>query len=422
LTELRSLRLAGNRITVDAAGNQRLASLSMLQRLDLNFNPLGQVPELSGLPHLREVSLRATGLQALPEEAQMPWRGLVDIRENQIRQLNGDLRSLRNRLQRVSVHDNPLDEASEALVARNSTVAATHRNDSYRHAVADGNLLERWMGAADDAMRSQRTQIWTHLSQESQSTDLFRFLADFAHSDDFLDHPRYYRARVWRILELCADNTDVREAVFWQTQGRRTCEDRLLLILSQLEVRAHIALHAAGEGGRRAEATLLRLGRSLYRLDEVDSIAARHIQEMRQNPYTAVDDIEVYLAYRVHLADRLDLPAQPRHMNYIEHSGVSSMQITRAGATVLAGENTNVLSQALAQREFWQGYVRNRYPERFEALAAPFHEQLEAYEHQAGESGEQQYIEHAAALMEALNGEERALYLELAKEAYEREG
>ncbi|MNH47736.1 hypothetical protein D3C79_1111370 [compost metagenome] len=66
--------------------------------------------------------------------------------------------------------------------------------------------------------------------------------------------------------------------------------------------------------------------------------------------------------------------------------------------------------------------MRNRYHERFEALAAPFHEQLEAYERQAGESGEQQYIEHAAALMEALNGEERALYLELAKEAYEREG
>ncbi|MFF5864917.1 NEL-type E3 ubiquitin ligase domain-containing protein [Pseudomonas sp. NPDC012596] len=422
LTELRSLRLAGNRITVDAAGNQRLASLSMLQRLDMNYNPLGQVPELAGLPHLREVSLRATGLEALPEEAQMPWRGLVDVRENQIRQLNGDLRSLRNRLQRLSVHDNPLDEASEALVARSSTVAATHRNDSYRHAVADSTLLERWMGAADDAMRSQRTQIWTQLSQESQSTDLFRFLADFARSDDFLDHSRYYRARVWRILELCADNTDVREAVFWQTQGRRTCEDRLLLILSQLEVRAHIALHAAGEGGRRAEATLLRLGRSLYRLDEVDSIAARHIQEMRQNPYAAVDDIEVYLAYRVYLADRLGLPAQPRHMNYIEHSGVSSTQITRAGTTVLAGENTDVLSQALAQREFWQGYVRNRYPERFEALAAPFHEQLEAYERQAGETGEQQYIEHAAALMEALNGEERALYLELAKEAYEREG
>ena len=421
LTELRTLRLAGNQITIDAAGNRRLASLSMLQQLDLNYNPLGQVPDLAGLGHLREVSLRATGLQAVPDQGLMPWRGLVDVRDNQIRQLNGDLRSLRDRLQRLSMHDNPLDEASEELMARSSTIMTIHRRESYHHAIAENTLLERWMGAPDGDLRTQRTQVWTSLSEEPQSADLFRFLADFASSDDFLDHPRYYRARVWRILELCADNTDVREAVFWQTQGRRTCEDRLLLILSQLEVRTHIALHAAGEGGARAEATLLRLGRSLYRLDEVDSIAARHIQEMRQDPFAAVDDIEVYLAYRVHLADRLDLPAQPRNMNYLQHSGVTRTRIMRAGTSVLAGENTDVLSQALAQREFWQGYVRNRYPERFEALAAPFHEQLEAYELQAGDSGEQQYLERAAALMEALNAEERALYLELARNAYGRE-
>lgn len=33
----------------------------------------------------------------------------------------------------------------------------------------------------------------------------------------------------------------------------------------------------------QAEQTLLRLGRSLYRLDQVDSIAARHIQELRRD-------------------------------------------------------------------------------------------------------------------------------------------
>lgn len=419
-TELRTLRLSGNRITVDDAGSQRLASLTLLRQLDLNYNPLGQVPDLSGLRNLREVSLRATGLQGLPDDGLMPWRGLVDVRENQIRQVNGHLRSLSDRLQRVSVHDNPLDEGSQELLA-SSSVAAAQRRHSYQHAIADNTLLDRWVGDVNDDVRIRRAQVWTMLSEEPQSADLFRFLADFAGSDDFLDHPRYYRARVWRILELCADNTDVREAVYWQTQGQRTCEDRLLLILSQLEVNTHIALHTAGEEGARAEATLLRLGRSLYRLDAVDSIAARHIQEMRQDPFAAVDDIEVYLAYRVHLAEMLDLPAQPRHMNYFEHSGVTRARIMRAGNTVIAGENIDVLSNALAQREFWQGFVRNLNPERFEALAAPYHEQLEAYERQAGESGEQQYLEHAAALMEALNSEERALYLALAKEAYGRE-
>ncbi len=417
LTELRTLRLAGNQITVDLEGRRRLSGLAMLQQLDLNYNPLGQVPDLSGLRHLREVSLRATGVQGVPRDTQVPWRGLVDLRENQIRQVSGDLRSLNDRLQRLSLHDNPLNEASEALLARTSDPS---RRQSYHHAIADANLQDRWMGSPPESTRIQRMQLWSALSEQPESADLFRFLADFAGSDDFVDHPRYYRARVWRILELCAHNTDVREAVFWQTQGRGTCEDRLLLILSQLEVRAHIAL-SAGEEAERAEATLLRLGRSLYRLDQVDSIAARHIQEMRQDPYASVDDIEVYLAYRVQLADRLDLPAQPRQMHYLEHSGVSRTRVMRAGTAVIAGENIEVLSNALAQREFWQGYVRNRYPDRFEALAAPFHEQLEEYERQAGESGEQVYLERAAALMEALIAQERALYLELAKEAYGRE-
>ena len=421
-TELRSLRLAGNQISVDAQGSQRLASLSMLQVLDLNYNPLGQVPDLSGLRHLREVSLRATELQTLPGDDVMPWRGLVDLRDNQIRQVNGHLRALGARMGRLSLHDNPLDEASAASLAESLGDSSVNRSPSYHHAIADAGLQDQWLGSANEPVRARRVQIWNQLAEEPQSVDLFRFLADFASSDDFLDHPNYYRARVWRILELCTDNTDVREAMFWQAQGRRTCEDRLLLILSQLEVRAHIALHSPGEGApMQAEQTLLRLGRSLYRLDQVDSIAARHIQELRRDPYAVVDDIEVYLAFRVNLADRLDLPAQPRSMNYPEHSRVTAADARRAGAQVLAGENREVLSQALAQREFWQGYVRNRYAERFDALAEPFHEQLEQAEGEVGEAGEQHYLERAAALMEALNAQERALYLELAREAYGRE-
>ncbi|MCE5977490.1 NEL-type E3 ubiquitin ligase domain-containing protein [Pseudomonas sp. JR33AA] len=421
LSGLRSLRLSGNRITIDSAANGRLASLSMLQVLDLNYNPLGQVPDLSGLRHLREVTLRATGLDGLPAQDHMPWRGLIDVRENRIRQINGELRTLDARLRRMSLHDNPLDQASEASIDASRSESSATRSNSYRHAIADGDVREQWLGEAPEGLRNRRMQIWTQLSEDPQSTDLFRFLADFAGSEDFQGHPRYYRSRIWQILELCTDNTDVREAVYWQTQGPRTCEDRLLIILSNLEVRAHIALHSAGAGMAQAEQTLLRLGRSLYRLDQVDTIAARHIEEMRRDPHIVVDDIEVYLVYRVNLADRLDLPAQPRHMHYAEYSRVTADQIRRAGAQVLAGENPEELSRSLAQREFWQGFVRNRYPQRFEALAAPYHEQLEQAEQEAGSRGEQHYLDRAATLMEALSAEERALYLELARAAYLRQ-
>lgn len=166
---------------------------------------------------------------------------------------------------------------------------------------------------------------------------------------------------------------------------------------------------------------MLRLGRSLYRLDQIDRIAARHIQFVEQNPYALVDDVEVYLAYRINLAGRLDLPGQPLNMHYADYSGLTGADILRAGTEVLEGENIEVLSASLAEREFWQSYVRNRYPERFEALVAPYHERLAAYESEADSTGEQVYLTRADELMRRLNADERALYLELARDAYGRE-
>jgi len=141
---------------------------------------------------------------------------------------------------------------------------------------------------------------------------------------------------------------------------------------------------------------------------------------MRRDPYARVDDIEVYLAYRVNLANRLGLPAQPSYMNYPEFSDVSSRQIRLAGERVLAGGRLDVLAAALAQREFWQSFVRSHYRERFEALAAPFHQRLETAERTVGEHGEQVYLQQAAALKAELDAHEQALYHELAVEAYSR--
>ncbi|WP_060477853.1 NEL-type E3 ubiquitin ligase domain-containing protein [Pseudomonas monteilii] len=422
LTSLRTLNLAGNRLTLDASGVSRLAMLSMLRELDLSANPLGNVPDLSRLQHVRVLSLRATGLQTIPSARELPWRGLTDLRENQIRQVTGHVASLQARLHRLALHDNPLEPVSESLLESLSEQTPTaSRRGSYQHADADSKCMNQWLGEGSQSARLHRTEVWERLQQEPQSTDLFRFLADFAASDDFRRHPRYYRARVWRVLELCAENTDVREAIFWQAAGPRSCEDQLLFLLSQIEIRGIIALSGAGEGRAQDEATLLRLGRSLYRLDQIDRIAARHIQFVEQNPYALVDDVEVYLAYRINLAGRLDLPGQPLNMHYADYSGLTGADILRAGTEVLEGENIEVLSASLAEREFWQSYVRNRYPERFEALAAPYHERLAAYESEADSTGEQVYLTRADELMRRLNADERALYLELARDAYGRE-
>lgn len=420
LGQLRVLRLGRNRIALGPRATETLGRLAQLEVLDLSSNPLGLMPDLSGLRGLREVYLRGTGLQDLGDGAQLPWRGLADFRENQIREVSAQLQTLGGRLQQLYLHDNPLDEVSRRLLNEASGMGEGAGRASPVHMIADNELRDRWIGQATAEVSSRYRQIWADLIEERESADLFRFLADFAESEDFNERAHYYRARIWRILELCSENTDVREAVFLQVQGPQTCDDRLLLLLSQLELRLHIALHTAGIGEAQTESALVRLGRSLYRLDEVDRIAAVHIRQMRRDPYALVDDIEVYLAYRVNLAQRLGLPVQPAYMNFPEFSGVSSRQIRLAGDTVLAEESRSALSAALAQREFWQAFVRTRYRERFEALAAPFHERLEACEQQTAQTGEQAYLDQAATLMAELNAQEQALYLALATQANER--
>lgn len=418
LEQLRTLRLDDNQIVLQSDSDTLLTRLTHLEHISLSGNPIGRVPNLSTLRHLRTISLRNTGLLNIPQRHQMLWRGLMDIRENQIRQVNEHLHTLGDRLQQMYLHDNPLDAASQQALATANEGSLAPRN--HAQVSIDEELRDSWIGSVNPVMRRRYERIWNALLDDQGSADLFQFLADFAESGDFAERPRYYRDRMWRILELCAESTDVRESIYLQTQSPQTCEDRLLLVLSELEVRAHVAIHTSGASAAQTERELLRLGRSLYRLDQVNSIAARHIERMRRDPYAMVDDVEVYLAYRVNLASRLELPAQPSYMYYPEFSDVSSRQIKLAGEQVLAGETLDVLAAALAQREFWQSFVRSHYHARFEALVAPFHERLEIAERTAGEHGEQVYLQQAAALKAELDAHEQALYLTLAIEAYGR--
>lgn len=419
LTRLRRLNLADNQIVMNDQGNQRLQALTRLRLLDLGGNPLGQAPVLTGLLHLHELSLRSTGLEALPATAGLlPRPRMTDFRDNQIRQLNHDLRTLRERMERLALHDNPLDESSEALLSEAAS-SSSGRTAAVRHHSAAARAREIWLAGVTQEVRFERERMWDRLVEEDGSRDFIRFLADFGRSDDFNDHPGYYRSRVWRLIDLCLDSSEARQLLFQQAAGPRTCEDRMLLVLSQLETHA-LLYRAMQVAPGQAQASLLRLGRSLYRLDQVDGIAARHLQQMRLDAARHIDDVEVYLAYRVNLAHSLDLPGQPHHMHYEAFSNVSSAQISQARGAILQGENNDVLSASLAQREFWQEYLRKQYAERFDDLAAPFHERLEVLEAQARDGAEQAYLQGAAQLMSELQAAEQALVLTLTRQAYER--
>lgn len=423
LIQLRRLNLANNSITIDSAANQRLAQLSLLNSVELSFNPAMRAPDLSGLLHVRNVHLRAAQLVDYQELLRgASWRALIDARHNRIEEIRRELHGLDLRLTRLDLHDNPLDESSQQQVdrLRGGASPGAPGSSQYKHEDADEAVRSRLCEAFDPMLRLRREATWDRLREEPGSSDLFRFIADFSAGEDFEENPGHYRKRIWRILDACEQNEVLREVLFREAAGPRTCEDRLLLTLGQLEIGILVEQGVAGLAPAAAERRLVRLGRQLFRLDMVDGIATRHAARLEAEGHLSVDEIEVRLFYRTRLAVALDLPLHVDEMHYAQFAHVSQRDLRSAELEVIQSETPAVVLESLAHRPFWQRYVRRRYTERFEALATPFHERLAAYEQQAQSHGEQTYIESAHALMKELEEEERKLTLELAREAWER--
>ncbi|BBH47753.1 NEL-type E3 ubiquitin ligase domain-containing protein [Pseudomonas sp. KU43P] len=422
LSQLRLLDLSSNRIVMDADGNRRLGALTHLQSLDLSFSQLGETPDVSSLIHLRHLHLRATALAELPAPNSLGWQSLADLRENHIRQIREHVDSLRLRVQRLHLHDNPLDEPSARRLdqARGNVHAATRGSAGYRHQSLDASVREIWIGSVRDDLRNDREALWDTLRGEPESADLFRFLADFAVSEDFQEHPGHYRMRIWRLLEACEQHESVRTALFREAGGPRTCDDRLLLMLSQMEISVLVQRGIDNVDVADLERRLVRLGTTLFRLDQVDQEAARHIVRLHERGVSGIDDIEVRLCYRVKLAPALELPAQPDTMHYESFAQVTSSDLKRALRAVQAAENAQAVSDSLAERPFWQNHVRDRESQRFEALVEGFQQRLVEAESAASTGGEQAYLEASNALMHELHAAERELIRTLAREAYER--
>ncbi|MDF2490276.1 MAG: leucine-rich repeat-containing protein [Pseudomonas sp.] len=418
LEHMVELRLGYNRLVWDVQSDQRLAALTRLERLELSGNPLRVSPDLSSLRHLRHVSLRDTRLTQMPLWPQRrPFVEGVDLRDNAIEQV----RPVWSRfLRRLFVHDNPLDSASVSEVNRAVQAGATAsgaQDIAHVHAVVDTSIRDHWLSNLREHERASHRALWNAVQSEPGSNDLMRFFADLARSNEFLLEPQRLTRRVWRILRACERDASVREALFLHASGPRSCADRGLLVLSQLEVCALVSEHTRGRTGASATHALLRLGRSLHRLEEVDRLAIAHVQKLRRgDPTRPVDEIEVVMAYRVNLRAALGLPEQPDYMYYASHSRVSLLDLSAARVSILTQETQEALATSLLQRDFWIAHLRQRFGHLVEEMNAPFHVRLEALEGWGASGSEQAYLDNVEQLVQEREAAERALLLRLTLE------
>ncbi|MDN7142401.1 hypothetical protein KC131_17280 [Pseudomonas sp. JQ170] len=78
------------------------------------------------------------------------------------------------------------------------------------------------------------------------------------------------------------------------------------------------------------------------------------------------------MAFRVGLAERLELAGQPHYMVFVNKANVSQAQLDAAAAQVLGNETSQLLRASIVSRDFWVDFLKTRYGARFDETSRPF--------------------------------------------------
>jgi hypothetical protein len=170
----------------------------------------------------------------------------------------------------------------------------------------------------------------------------------------------------------------------------------------EVQVFTRRSLQNTPEGERGP--TLYGLMRRLYRLSEVDRLAVENTGGR--------DQAEVRLAYRLGLAERLDLPLPPSSMLYRNIAGVTSEELAGVQGSVMAGEGGPGLLDYATGRDFWTDWLREAYAPQFEQLQATFDQQRIRLEDEYPELDDE-YLERAKRLLDQKQEKEKDLIRQL---------
>ncbi|WP_433887066.1 NEL-type E3 ubiquitin ligase domain-containing protein [Pseudomonas vranovensis] len=386
LQGLTRLQVRSNNLEMTEATQAVLGRLTQLKLLYLDDNPLGQPPAVGNMAQLLNLSLRGTQISTWPEGVfELERLVVLDLRLNRIRHIPDAVLQTTPQIVRLngvtSLHGNPLDafsldrlESYRQRTGVNFQVAPDLRGP---HLEAPASPAAHWLTGADAASVVQINGYWSALAENPQSGEFFRLLNDLRNTADFRREYPGLRARVWNMLAAANDYEDVRSALFEFANHVDTCGDGIILVFSQLEVL--VLVEQAKRAGTvvGAEYALIDLARGLSRLDAVERIALGDIAK-RRAAGLRVDDVEVRLAYRIGLAERLDLPGQPQSMLFERMANVTAAQLDSAETEVLDGETPEFLKAGIAGRDFWIEFLRARYATRFDAVNKPYFARLEA--------------------------------------------
>ncbi|MNH87084.1 putative E3 ubiquitin-protein ligase ipaH7.8 [compost metagenome] len=388
MRHLTDLFLNDNRIELDVLAVDRLKKLTRLRSLGLRGNPLKLVPDISRMPHLQVLLLNDTGLDAWPVglfSQSRPRSIYLDLSRNPISRIPdvapGSFRA--ELLARTVISREPRWMSPENLDTLKFYIESVGMDPERRYPPR-GTLdsADWWMGMTQKQWEA-RQLVWNAVEDEFDSMPFFNEIRQLTQSADFKAGDTYQTeltAKVWRMLEAMADDSELRVKLFSEAASTTQCVDGGTQLFNAMGVQVLIHEAYALERADLIEAQLLELALGKSRLDELGAIARQRVaarvakgEQLRRidglgNVAGTIDEVEVHLAYMTDLAKRLDLPWQARGMQFRKIAGVDKEMIEAAFQRIKALEEGDLLTDRIFEQPLWRTWLESTYREELNGL------------------------------------------------------
>lgn len=377
---LTHLDLSNNRLQSSEASLAQLGRMKDLRVLHLDFNPnLAQLPDLGGLAHLEQLTVRGSRMTHWPQRLSGLLRlQLLDLRDNRIQTLPARAFDTTQLPQMIRLHGNPLSsETLKNIATYQQTfsgrfgVTAMEGRKSPLQTVAREDQSVQWLAGESASVASSRREVWEALRALPDSADFFQVLLQLVHTAEFTHVYPHLRQRVWDVVDAAAGDQRLRRSLFNAARSARVSVDGYSALFSEMEVLVLCfrASAAASAGVQALEAQLVSLLKGLFRLHEVESLALADISaRFHTAPMDYDQALQVSLAYRIGLAQRLNLPAQPQTLSKPLNIEVSPTVLDQAFQQVLKTESSGALRDWSVAQTFWVEYLESAHGDRFSAV------------------------------------------------------
>ena len=377
MSGLRHLDLSENQIELTERSVPEFDNNDGLVSLDLSLNPtLGRTPRLTAQRRLRRLDLRACGISDWPSDIDaLTELQALGLRNNNIVEVPAAVFNYRAALNRGTCLDgNPLSASSlKAIAQYQRTQGSGFGVMAHDYPGTAWQAVDRegagWVNGLSQVSVARAQEVLTSLLADPQSRDFFEVLEQLRATADFTHTRDQLAQRVWGVLEAICTDARLRRTLFRMARAGQASAVNVAVLFSDLEVRClcYRAVAAVRTGTQTLEGELIGLLRGMFRLHEVHRHALMDIAQRAQSAsLTAQQALDVSLLYRVRLAERLQLPGQPRQLNTVLDVEVTAGQIDQVGLEVIRAEQGPQLLESISQEEFWSEYLAETQRAAFE--------------------------------------------------------